>query len=125
MPSLVALSTLFHESRVAVDSTPLADGVKNGDLICAILDFGEPSPAPTPMPARRAALSEQAETLRAQGNAYFRDGDFLSAEARYTAALELDPQNPRVHCNRGMTVKALGAFTTYLSFVVSFSNEKS
>ena len=56
------------------------------------------------------AAADLAEALRVEGNAFFRDGAFASAEARYSAAVDADPQNARAHCNRGMARKALGRF---------------
>jgi hypothetical protein len=71
------------------------------------------------MSSRTTSSSEQAEALRVEGNAFFRDGAFASAEARYSAAVDADPQNARAHCNRGMARKALGAFAAFASLSVS------
>jgi Flp pilus assembly protein TadD len=65
------------------------------------------------------ATPEQAEALRVEGNAFFRDGNFARAEARYSAAVDADPRSARAHCNLGMARKALGAAFALLSFVQS------
>lgn len=44
----------------------------------------------------------EAATLKAKGNALFRDSKFLEAIVEYTAAIDLDPRNPVIYSNRSL-----------------------
>ena len=72
------------------------------------------------------AAAARAEALRVEGNALFCDGDYAAADARYCSSLQLDSNNAKTHCNRGMARKALGSFSQRLfvalcSFCCTFS----
>lgn len=64
--------------------------------------------APAPTRAAPAEDKTPSDLKRDEGNAAFRSKDFATAIALYTAAVDLDPNNPHNYCNRGMAAKSAG-----------------
>lgn len=58
--------------------------------------------------AAPAELKTPSDLKREEGNAAFRNKDHSTAIVLYTAAVELDPNNPHNYCNRGMAAKSAG-----------------
>jgi hypothetical protein len=57
-----------------------------------------------------AAMSDKAQALVKEGNAYYREGKFSKAQASYKAAWALDLHSQRLVNNLGMTELQLGMF---------------
>ncbi|KAL8706094.1 MAG: hypothetical protein Q9201_000796, partial [Fulgogasparrea decipioides] len=48
-------------------------------------------------------MSARANALKEEGNKYFQDGDYKSAEVLYGKAIQQDSRNPKLFTNRAMT----------------------
>ncbi|KAI4153488.1 MAG: hypothetical protein L6R39_001555 [Caloplaca ligustica] len=48
-------------------------------------------------------MSARANALKEEGNKYFQEGDYESAQVLYGKAIQADPSNPKLFTNRAMT----------------------
>eukprot|EP00747_Dinoflagellata_sp_TGD_P163434 gnl/TRDRNA2_/TRDRNA2_182099_c0_seq1.p1 gnl/TRDRNA2_/TRDRNA2_182099_c0~~gnl/TRDRNA2_/TRDRNA2_182099_c0_seq1.p1 ORF type:complete len:438 (-),score=97.65 gnl/TRDRNA2_/TRDRNA2_182099_c0_seq1:108-1421(-) len=55
------------------------------------------------MRSQRDGMRSEAENLKNQGNNFFTFGCYVQAASMYSEAIELNPGNPVLYCNRAMT----------------------
>ena len=61
--------------------------------------------------ARRKAREAGADAFKAEGNRFFKDGEYRRAADKYTDAIKVDPSNPRYYVNRAIAYIRLRQFT--------------
>lgn len=52
-------------------------------------------------------IAEEVQELKSQGNAAYSSGDYAQAIQYFTQALQLDPSNGTLYCNRSMAHSSL------------------